>query len=281
MGSISGRVVGLMRDGASRLALDWRAAERGLSFEGQVTDAQEWLPWNEMVRFAERLTAGMSGAEVEELGMAIARSNTLLHLAYRAFPSPRSTLRVFWSASEAISDVLAWSAQPHGDHLRLAIELQEGPLPSEPFFRTLMGQLRASPELSGGPPPAEPRVLALDGRGLWVDIFAPPSAIDRALESGQRQLDRMGAEFLSMARARFRPGGNTLPDVPTIQRSLGLTETQARIARQLADGSDLPAIADQLGVSLSTVRTHLRSIYTRTGANSQARLVSRVLLRGD
>jgi DNA-binding CsgD family transcriptional regulator len=46
----------------------------------------------------------------------------------------------------------------------------------------------------------------------------------------------------------------------------------------LGDGFDLQAIALQLGLGIGTVRHHLKHVFEKTGARSQAALVA--LLRG-
>jgi DNA-binding CsgD family transcriptional regulator len=59
----------------------------------------------------------------------------------------------------------------------------------------------------------------------------------------------------------------------------GLTPAESRLASLLAGGHSLAEIADQLEVSLHTVRTHLRRIFDKTGVHRQSELV-RLLMRG-
>jgi DNA-binding CsgD family transcriptional regulator len=53
----------------------------------------------------------------------------------------------------------------------------------------------------------------------------------------------------------------------------GLTPTEARLAGLLARGKDLQNAGEQLRISLGTARTHLKSIFLKTGASRQSELV--------
>ncbi|HWG59212.1 MAG TPA: helix-turn-helix transcriptional regulator, partial [Candidatus Acidoferrales bacterium] len=64
-----------------------------------------------------------------------------------------------------------------------------------------------------------------------------------------------------------------------LTRQYGLTKHEASLADLLLQGSDLREAAEKLGVSMNTVRTHLRLIFEKTDTHRQAELV-RVLLRG-
>ena len=89
------------------------------------------------------------------------------------------------------------------------------------------------------------------------------------------------------ARAESGPGHHALlsvvepldshPELDLIERMFGLTRAQARVAMKIASGATPAACARQLGVKISTVRSHLNVVYRKTGALSQAQLV-RVLL---
>ncbi len=57
----------------------------------------------------------------------------------------------------------------------------------------------------------------------------------------------------------------------------GLTAAEARLVEALARGRSLDHVADGLGITRETVRTHLRRIYSKTDTHRQAELVSLVL----
>lgn len=56
-------------------------------------------------------------------------------------------------------------------------------------------------------------------------------------------------------------------------RHPALTTTQQRILRQLPSGRTTQQIATDLGVSINTVKTHLRGIYTKLGVNSRTEVL--------
>src|SRR5262245_31866110 len=53
----------------------------------------------------------------------------------------------------------------------------------------------------------------------------------------------------------------------------GLTPAEARLALQLVAGETLRSAAAKLGISYETVRTHLKTIFNKTGTCRQAELV--------
>lgn len=58
---------------------------------------------------------------------------------------------------------------------------------------------------------------------------------------------------------------------------LGLTESESRIASAIAQGHKPAQIADELALSVHTVRHHIKNIYRKTGAHSQSQLTALVL----
>jgi len=71
-----------------------------------------------------------------------------------------------------------------------------------------------------------------------------------------------------------RQGG---ADAEVLQRLFDFTQAEARLALLLADGYSLDESAAAIGVTRNTVRTHLRSIFTKTGVTRQTLLVRLVL----
>jgi DNA-binding CsgD family transcriptional regulator len=65
--------------------------------------------------------------------------------------------------------------------------------------------------------------------------------------------------------------------IETARDAYGLSPAQVRLAQLIAEGKDLSAAAESLGVSVNTVRTHLQRMFDRTGARSQAALVRALL----
>lgn len=57
----------------------------------------------------------------------------------------------------------------------------------------------------------------------------------------------------------------------------GLTDAEARLAAALTDGSSLDEIATSTGVSIPTLRTHLKRVMSKAGVNRQGELIRLVL----
>ena len=63
-----------------------------------------------------------------------------------------------------------------------------------------------------------------------------------------------------------------LPSPELLAERFGLTASEAAVARLAAMGRGMPFVADALGLSLNTVRTHLKAVYGKTAVNHQAGL---------
>jgi PAS domain S-box-containing protein len=90
----------------------------------------------------------------------------------------------------------------------------------------------------------------------------PSAELVRTLTAIGRELGR----FLSRRRAELGPRP--------------LTEREVEVLRLAAEGLSGPGIAEQLGLSLSTVRTHFEHIYEKLGVGDRAAAVARALRTG-
>ena len=57
----------------------------------------------------------------------------------------------------------------------------------------------------------------------------------------------------------------------------GFTPAECDVAERLATGADLDRIATELGITLHTVRGHLKHVFSKAGVHRQAELVARLL----
>ncbi|WP_256840791.1 LuxR C-terminal-related transcriptional regulator [Ornithinimicrobium cryptoxanthini] len=127
--------------------------------------------------------------------------------------------------------------------------------------------------------------LALDALGHAVDLAEPQGWVRLFLDSGPGMGELLGALASRRSDPSFvqhllaRRAGDLLP-------ARAATESVAALPDPLSDreldvlrllGSDLagPAIARELFVSLNTVRTHTRHIYTKLGVTNRRAAVSR------
>jgi DNA-binding CsgD family transcriptional regulator len=73
--------------------------------------------------------------------------------------------------------------------------------------------------------------------------------------------------FITDPRQKVRPA------VEILHALFNLTPAESRIALLLADGHVPPNIAELLGISANTLKTHLTGIYRKTGTSRQSQLV--------
>jgi DNA-binding CsgD family transcriptional regulator len=70
-----------------------------------------------------------------------------------------------------------------------------------------------------------------------------------------------------------------------IMEGYGLTQAEAKVALAASSGLNIPETANRLGVSINTIKTHLRRVFAKTGTSRQtelARLIASIgLLRSD
>ena len=76
------------------------------------------------------------------------------------------------------------------------------------------------------------------------------------------------AVFLTPHSAALENTGNTIASL------FGLTQAEQRVFEQIAAGRSVEQASDELGVAVSTIRTHLLRIFAKTGAARQAELVT-------
>lgn len=69
-------------------------------------------------------------------------------------------------------------------------------------------------------------------------------------------------------------------DMDALREAYGLTASEARLFKAVASGERVSEYAARIGVQLTTAKTHLRSVFAKTGEQRQADLV-RLALRGS
>ncbi len=72
--------------------------------------------------------------------------------------------------------------------------------------------------------------------------------------------------------SRHRP-----PEQSVLRQLYDLTQAEAKIVRALLQGLKVDEAAMDLGISVSTVRSHLKRIFSKTGTNSQSGLIRLVM----
>jgi DNA-binding CsgD family transcriptional regulator len=74
----------------------------------------------------------------------------------------------------------------------------------------------------------------------------------------------------------FDPDRQLLASTELISQDLGLSLREAELAALVVNGYDIKKVAQRLHISIHTARTHLKSIFSKTGIRSQAELVGRI-----
>jgi DNA-binding CsgD family transcriptional regulator len=103
------------------------------------------------------------------------------------------------------------------------------------------------------------RPLIVDGpRGRLIVLL-----LDTAAE------DRQPILLLEASR-------HLVPDTAVL-RALGLSAREVEVLRLVAVGKENPEVADDLGITIATVRKHLERIYPKLGVHSRAAAAARAL----
>jgi DNA-binding CsgD family transcriptional regulator len=125
-----------------------------------------------------------------------------------------------------------------------------------------------------------------------MDPNGPGGLMNISRPSGKRPLVLLVAplaapdEILGLPLARAGPAAVVFVHDPEarkgssdrdLQRLYRLSRSEARVAVAIRDGERPEEVADRLCVSVHTVRSHLRRIFSKTSTNRQADLV-RLLL---
>jgi len=116
------------------------------------------------------------------------------------------------------------------------------------------------------------RALTLAEPEGYVRIFVDEgSRMARLLEAAAKR--RTAPEYARQLLTAFGKSGNGTPVTPLLVEPL--SERELDVLRLLGTDLDGPEIAGQLVVSLSTLRTHTRSIYSKLGVNNRRAAIRR------
>lgn len=131
---------------------------------------------------------------------------------------------------------------------------------------TALGAAAAARKGGGEPPRA---FVVRDESGL------DPLLVEVSAIPGEHAF-RFDAVALLIARS---PRGAEVRSAETARALYGLTATEAIVAAKLVSGLGPQAVAEQIGVSVGTVRSHIRRIFEKARVNSQLELVAAISAR--
>lgn len=127
---------------------------------------------------------------------------------------------------------------------------------------------------------ARPEVLAAVTQGVHgcLPRDAPPATWRRAIfavHAGESWIPR---GLMAAALANLK---HLLTELPALSNLEQLTDRQREIVRWVAQGLSNKEIGRHLGISPTTVKTHLHNIFERAGVSGRQHLVVRALHRKD
>ncbi|GLZ31905.1 DNA-binding response regulator [Lentzea sp. NBRC 105346] len=135
-----------------------------------------------------------------------------------------------------------------------------------------------------------PRVLASGAKVLVLTADGDADAAMRALDRGVLGYVHKSRDVAALVRAIRRvAGGEAVVDVPAWQgfpcsdvRRLAayLTPRERECLGLLVEGLGTAAMAQRLGVSVTTVRTHVQSLLTKLGVHSRLEAASLAVRHG-
>ena len=121
--------------------------------------------------------------------------------------------------------------------------------------------------------------MTIGSRGIVVPLTARDGSSYVAqvlsLTAGKRR--QAGAAYSAVAAVFVRKAELELPHpVEALSKRYGLTAAEMRVLFAIVEIGGVPDVADMLGISQATVKTHLKRIFDKTGTARQADLVKLV-----
>ena len=124
----------------------------------------------------------------------------------------------------------------------------------------------------------------IEGALALLRTSTPPGFMRRAFEAVQLGQDYLGHPVCCWVTIEEERLLVTFDDayliglrVDTAPRVFALSPSLQSLARSPATGVDLSSAANELGVSINTLRTQLRRMFEKTGTRNQATLISALL----
>jgi DNA-binding CsgD family transcriptional regulator len=117
---------------------------------------------------------------------------------------------------------------------------------------------------------------ALGTGGLAIELVAPPGErwLAHVLPMTEGTRSTAARAYSASVAVFVRKASLDLQwPLDAIGKLHGLTPMETRVLQGIVEIGGVPAIAEKLGISEGTVRTHLKSVYAKTGIQRQADLI--------
>jgi DNA-binding CsgD family transcriptional regulator len=260
MREVPASLYGFMYRVLERYGLKPAEAVRGLPLEA-VNPARlgERVDWDDLARFLNRCTEGLSLTEQEALGELYPLENRFMHVGAQVVGSPRVFYRLLGYATRAGMPHLrtTWGTEPDG-RIMFDVRLPEHHTPSPVFFVATVGEFRCLTELFGlGSSEVEADVGPWHGCYL---IRLPEGADDPTFRGrvAEPLVDGI-ATLLRWILTQDAPDGEPV-DARRLRREHGMTWIEAHVALHLARGDGIATVAAALGMSPEAVQEHVRRL---------------------
>jgi DNA-binding CsgD family transcriptional regulator/PAS domain-containing protein len=135
----------------------------------------------------------------------------------------------------------------------------------EAQLRQLISEAASTSAREGVEPGGALRIARRDDGGDYPVIVSPMPTV-----SGGEGADRLALLMIS------DPANHVVPAPGRLAELHDLTPTEARLAARLLLGETPTEAAAELGISIATVRFHLRNLFAKTGTRHQVELVARL-----
>lgn len=123
---------------------------------------------------------------------------------------------------------------------------------------------------------ARPNDVRMNARSGSYTITCVPMAMDQTSALPPGLLSIFAPRTVAMVIIRPRASEDASVIVDGLRQHFGLTRAEGALILEFERGGNLSEIADRVGVSRSTVQTHLKSIFAKTGTSKQRDLVTLV-----
>lgn len=124
---------------------------------------------------------------------------------------------------------------------------------------------------------------------LVVSVIAEEARVVQAIRCGASGYILKDDHSLSISRALEQVREGIYPITPSLARHLfnlakgkdpqrqinGLSEKEIEVLQNLSRGHSYAEVAHAMGISLSTVQSHIRNLYRKLGANSGVQAISK------
>ena len=273
--------------GISLLVLTNLTREHGVEFTPPAgLQDQLTVPWPEALAVMDQLHDAMGEATREAVIRTFVISHPLIRAVAPLTAGVNVWLNLFWTLSRGVTTPQALSYEQTEHHHELRISMEEFG-PGQGYLQFTRLAAKYAP-LAVGVAPLKELECDCTPMHLRVRFEAPVdlSSADRNQRASGISMTTIltALELLGpMAAGAIRDGTLEFPgrqeafdEVARLSTDWKLTPTEARVTLSLAEGRSPKQVADELNITVGTVRVHLKQVYAKTDTAGQRELVSRL-----